>query len=210
MHDDDHIGISAFVNRVSKERARNALMLAVGALVPLSHGRLGRSWKLADALGELSKSAFHAPISSITLTDARKLIEKPNETKPLEDFWKVNRLPEEQTPSAISESPFTIATNKSRQQTPMTSPNGNGNGSKQRSRAHSGASAMAALGPLLTPHHPAISLPTLLDTFGPLIYPLYKAALLRKRILIVTPAPVELACNYGKQAPRLNSFESAK
>ena len=198
MHDDNHIGISAFVNRVSKERARNALMLAVGALVPLSHGRLGRSWKLADSLGELSKSDFHYPIPSIALTaDPRKLIEEPNETEPLEEFWRVNRLLEEQTPSAVSESPFTVATNKSRQQTPLASPNGNGNAPKQRSRAQSGGSAMAALGPMLTTHHPAISLPTLLDTFGPLIYPLYKAALLRKRILIVTPAPVELACNYG-------------
>jgi DENN domain-containing protein 11 len=49
----------------------------------------------------------------------------------------------------------------------------------------------------LSPYHPAISLPTLIDTFGPLIYPLYKAALLRKRILLVTEAPVELACNFG-------------
>ena len=60
MHDDEHVGISAFVNRVSKERARNALMLSVGALVPLSHGRLGRSWKLADALRELSKLVYKA------------------------------------------------------------------------------------------------------------------------------------------------------
>ena len=211
MHDDDHIGISAFVNRVSKERARNALMLAVGALVPLSHGRLGRSWKLADALGELSKSAFLKSYTSILLTsNHRKLIEDPNESKPLEDFWEANRILEEQTPSVVSESPFTVATNKSRQQTPMTSPNGNGNGPKQRGRAQSGASAMATLGPMLTSHHPAISLPALLDAFGPLIYPLYKAALLRKRILIVTPAPVELACNYGKPNSCPNDLEHAK
>ena len=49
----------------------------------------------------------------------------------------------------------------------------------------------------LSPHHPALSLPRLLDTFGPLVYPLYKAALLRKRILMVTQAPVELSCNFG-------------
>lgn len=34
--------------------------------------------------------------------------------------------------------------------------------------------------------------------FGPLLFPLYRAALLRQRILIVTEAPVEFACNLGK------------
>lgn len=50
----------------------------------------------------------------------------------------------------------------------------------------------------MSPHHPALSLPIFLDTFGPLIFPLYKAALLRKRILLVGQAPVELACNFGR------------
>ena len=49
-------------------------------------------------------------------------------------------------------------------------------------------------------HHPALSLPLFLDTFGPLIFPLFKAALLRKRILLVGQAPVELACNFGQLA----------
>ena len=45
-----------------------------------------------------------------------------------------------------------------------------------------------------------------LDTFGPLIFPLYKTALLRKRILLVAQAPVELACNFGQLAlPKLTS-----
>jgi hypothetical protein len=47
----------------------------------------------------------------------------------------------------------------------------------------------------LTPHHPAAKLVDLLHLFGPLIFPLYRAALLRKRILFVSEAPVELACN---------------
>lgn len=34
-----------------------------------------------------------------------------------------------------------------------------------------------------------------LDTFGPLIFPLQRAALLKKRILIITPTPVQPACN---------------
>jgi len=55
MHDDDHAGISAFVNRSAAHWDRNALMLAVGALVPLENGRLGRSWKHAEKLKELAK-----------------------------------------------------------------------------------------------------------------------------------------------------------
>lgn len=34
-----------------------------------------------------------------------------------------------------------------------------------------------------------------LDTFGPLIFPIQRAALLKKRILIITPTPVQPACN---------------
>jgi hypothetical protein len=47
----------------------------------------------------------------------------------------------------------------------------------------------------LASHHPAASLLELLDLFGPLLFPLYRAALLRKRILLVTEAPVEFADN---------------
>lgn len=55
LHDDEYVGISAFVNEQAKEADRNAVMLAVGALMPLSHGRMGKSWKHADGLKELAK-----------------------------------------------------------------------------------------------------------------------------------------------------------
>ena len=55
MHDDEHTGISAFVNKSTDEWERNALMIAVGALVPLSRGRLGRSWKHAESLKKLAE-----------------------------------------------------------------------------------------------------------------------------------------------------------
>lgn len=51
--------------------------------------------------------------------------------------------------------------------------------------------------PALTRYHPASSLPHLVDSFGPLIFPLYRAALLRKRILLMVEAPVHIPCNYG-------------
>ena len=48
-------GISAFVNVPGEASQRNAQMLAVGALVPLSYGRLGKSWRHAEGLKELAE-----------------------------------------------------------------------------------------------------------------------------------------------------------
>jgi DENN domain-containing protein 11 len=58
MHGDDYAGISAFINKSNEQWERNALMLAVGALVPLEQGRLGRSWKHASKLKDIAKSAL--------------------------------------------------------------------------------------------------------------------------------------------------------
>lgn len=56
VHGEDYAGISAFKNSPSEEEGdRNALMLAVGALVPLTFGRLGKSWKFAESLKELAR-----------------------------------------------------------------------------------------------------------------------------------------------------------
>lgn len=52
--------------------------------------------------------------------------------------------------------------------------------------------------PFLAPYHPALSLPDFVENFGPLMFPLYRASLLRKRILIVTEAPVQTSCDYGR------------
>ena len=50
----------------------------------------------------------------------------------------------------------------------------------------------------LPAYHPALSFRKYIDVFGPLIFPLHRAAILRKRILIVTAAPVRDACEFGK------------
>lgn len=68
-----------------------------------------------------------------------------------------------------------------------------------RNRTSSDATALELPGQNLSPFHPALSLPEFIDTFGPLIFPLYRAALLRKRILLIGQAPVELNCNYGER-----------
>src|SRR5579871_3928180 len=52
---DGHAGLSAFANAPAAEESRNARMIAVGILVPLSYGRLGRSWIHADKLKEIAQ-----------------------------------------------------------------------------------------------------------------------------------------------------------
>jgi hypothetical protein len=52
---EEYAGICAFINQPAAEAERNALMLAVGVLVPLSFGRLGKSWRHADGLKKLAK-----------------------------------------------------------------------------------------------------------------------------------------------------------
>jgi Uncharacterized conserved protein (DUF2347). len=52
---DKYAGVSAFVNKPAAEAERNALMFAVGVLVPLSYGRLGKSWRHAVGLRELAQ-----------------------------------------------------------------------------------------------------------------------------------------------------------
>lgn len=78
-----------------------------------------------------------------------------------------------------------------------TDPSANG---YRKSRAMSTATAYLPSHHTLAPHHPALTLLDSADLFGPLLFPLYRAALLRKRILIVADTPVQSSCNLGKPA----------
>lgn len=51
----NYAGISAFVSAPASEAQRNAVMIAVGVLVPLDFGRLGRSWKHAPQLQDIAQ-----------------------------------------------------------------------------------------------------------------------------------------------------------
>lgn len=56
IHEGGYAGLSAFVNAPTEEEgARHARMIAVGVLVPLSYGRLGRSWRHAEGLREMAE-----------------------------------------------------------------------------------------------------------------------------------------------------------
>ncbi|KAI1822300.1 hypothetical protein F4861DRAFT_515148 [Xylaria intraflava] len=169
---DEYAGLSAFINiPVDDTAARNACMLAVGVLVPLSYGRLGRAWKHADSLKAI----------------ASKLAVDSKDVCALEDYWEKNQA-RDPTGDEIAakddhESPdATAQKSKSKDHTKIRPP--------------SDGAAWMLPGHRLSPFHPAWSLTKLLDTFGPLIFPIHRAALLRKRILISGHAPVEEACNF--------------
>ena len=125
----------------------------------------------------------------------RELLNDPSQTMVLEEFWNQNKPTEDQPVATTDSRPSSPHENRGlqRESTSPATPRG-------RKRAVSSASALAPFGQKLSFYHPAKSLPELLDTFGPLIYPLYKAALLRKRILMVTQAPVESYCNFGESS----------
>lgn len=105
----------------------------------------------------------------------------------LSDYWDSFRIggPESSAPDSPIDSPLSLRFR------PGDRPGAH------RNRAFSDAIVLENSRPALTPFHPASSLPDFVESFGPLIFPLYRAALLRKRILIMAEAPVQTPCNYG-------------
>ena len=109
----------------------------------------------------------------------------------LDRYWQQHRLDsatEEVRRSALAEPSSPRAerssTSRNRQQ-------------QRRSRALSDAAGFSFRENVLSDDHPAMSMPEFLDKFGPLAFPVYRAALLRKRVLLVGSAPIQRSCNYG-------------
>ncbi|CAK7204619.1 hypothetical protein SEUCBS139899_007378 [Sporothrix eucalyptigena] len=182
-----YAGLSAFVNLPTDEAgARNARMIAVGILVPRSYGRLGRAWRHADALMDM----------------ARQLAADGKKVALLEAYWaeagpgsaSTSPAPAEERPLLQVDSPLASPAAPPGYR-PYPAPFGRAGHTRNRS-ASDGTALLLPPGHRLSPHHPAWSLTTLLDTFGPLIFPIYRAALLRKRILISTHAPVREVNNF--------------
>ncbi|KAK0629868.1 hypothetical protein B0T17DRAFT_615594 [Bombardia bombarda] len=175
VHDDGHAGLSAFVNApTDDEEARHARMIAVGVLVPLSYGRLGRAWRHAEALKSM----------------ASQLASDGTQTQLLEHYWEKNGTRDVSSLQPLKEHPLDSPALSFKSPTTI---HGKGHA---RNRSASDGTALMPPGHRLSPYHPAWSLTSLLDTFGPLIFPIHRAALLRKRILISTHAPVHEACNF--------------
>ncbi|KAJ5970239.1 uncharacterized protein N7479_000157 [Penicillium vulpinum] len=168
---EQYAGISAFLNRPATEAERNAKMFAIGVLVPLSTGRLGKSWRHAPKLKEL----------------ALKYAENMSDMQILCDYWDTYRIggTDSSAPDSPLDSPLSLRFRTSERPDHSS-----------RNRAFSDAMVLETFRPALTPFHPASSLPDFTECFGPLIFPLYRAALLRKRILFMGEAPVHTSCNY--------------
>ncbi|KAH7170198.1 hypothetical protein EDB81DRAFT_155278 [Dactylonectria macrodidyma] len=173
VHDGGHAGLSSFINMpCDEEEARHARMIAVGVLVPLSYGRLGRAWRHAEALNEM----------------AAKLAEDRKNTGILEDYWTANKEKPGQVNRRLSgETPVS---------SPLAPSETFGREGHIRNRSASDGTSVVPAGHRLSPYHPAWSLTSLLDKFGPLIFPIHRAALLRKRILISCHAPVHEICDF--------------
>ena len=129
-----------------------------------------------------------------SLKDFRELAQDPSNTQPLDEFWSTYQIRDDDLPNGhdAADSP---SVQKAKRRESQSQQNG---AAHARKRAISTVSALAPPPNLLSPHHPALSLPIFLNTFGPLVFPIYKAALLRKRLLLVGPAPVEMNCNFGR------------
>ncbi|KAJ9664089.1 hypothetical protein H2201_005329 [Coniosporium apollinis] len=184
---EQYAGLSAFVNRPAAESERNAHLIAVGILVPLSYGRLGRSWLHAQNLQEL----------------AAQLVDDVTKVKPLEEYWEEHRSRDEngtETSNALPSSPTELRSNSSAQAHSQD---------KGRSRGMSIVTTSPGSTQSLPTTHPALSILRFIDAFGPLIYPLHRAALLRKRILFVISPPVRLACEYVYILSILSSIPSS-
>ncbi|KAL1630290.1 hypothetical protein SLS56_005115 [Neofusicoccum ribis] len=184
---EQYVGLSAFINDPASEEERNAHLVAVGILVPLSNGRLGRSWLHAQKLRELAKLLVH---------DTTK-------TEPLEQYWTANSLERtDSTPEAESSDtspvvgrppPSVLRKNKT----------------YGRSRGLSNVTAFHPTHETLDVAHPALSIIKYIDTFGPLVFPLLRLALLRQRVLFVTPPPVRLACEFVYDLSILSTIPSS-
>ncbi|KAH9826352.1 Protein LCHN [Teratosphaeria destructans] len=159
-----YAGISAFVQEEADEQQRNASFVAVGALVGLAHGKLGRSWLHAAELRRLAKD----------------LVGRSSDARTLQLFWDRHRQSER---SSGGGSKPTSPVSAKRNSIPITP-----------SKRHSDSSHGFKLDAGGVADHPALYMPGLLDSFGPLIFPLYRAALLRKRILFLTTPPVQRSC----------------
>ncbi|KAF8439533.1 hypothetical protein BGX38DRAFT_872899 [Terfezia claveryi] len=181
-------GVSAFINQPAAESERNAMMVSVGILVPLSYGRLGRSWRHAKNLKELARS----------ISGCKSFSEDTTQHQILSVYYAAHRAPSPAISPPLSpvDSPSSLRYRPAPSRAYKSSPAMEAVRPHARTRSISDSTLLPTPTTLLSPHHPILSLVEFLDTFGPLVFPLYRAALARKRILLITQAPVETACNF--------------
>ncbi|KAG0308601.1 hypothetical protein BGZ98_007455 [Dissophora globulifera] len=176
---DGCIGVSVFVNLPSSSvEQRGALMVSVGVLVKpcADTGRCGQVWRHVAFLK--SQAKFHAALGSDTGSLASYFAQhktlqyaagpsSPSTSK--RDSYRARNM------RRISRS-FTLSE-------PVQALSHLSNGHQDSMEAIEIPSS-----------HPSHHFLRLVQTMGPSIYLLWKAALLKKRILIYTPLPIEAAC----------------
>jgi hypothetical protein len=129
----------------------------------------------------------------LVLTFDSELVIDTSDTKILEEFWeeyKPRHSSYDRDTDSLLDSPTSLKY-KPVMSTPVPAKG------HRRNRSASDGMVLLPPGHHLSAYHPAWSLPRLLEMFGPLIFPIHRAALLRKRILITAHAPVEETCNFG-------------
>lgn len=76
VHDDGYAGVSAFSSSPAPEQVRNASLLALGVLVPLGLGRLGKCWRHAETLKKFARFVNWNCVRSVSLTIMTKNFEQ--------------------------------------------------------------------------------------------------------------------------------------
>ncbi|KAK9464875.1 hypothetical protein V1512DRAFT_267375 [Lipomyces arxii] len=203
---DAYSGVSVYIQLETADKTeRFSRMYSLGILVPSgtlrrgrvsygATGRLGRSWAHVEALKDLlleytadpsdfgALEQYYSIHGIITVSSP---VSTPNSSavQPETAIYNPPRRPFELNSSKLKGYPqLGTQTSSSTQDndTDSLGPSGTTN----------------ALPPILPKSHPAYSLPSFLDTFGPLVFKVWKAALARERILIVGDIPIEQGCSF--------------
>lgn len=129
------------------------------------------------------------------LTRTSKLVKDRKNTDLLQQYWEANKAKKggaEPRQPATGETPLSSPAVTFPADLPPQERK-----THTRNRSASDGASLVPAEHKLSPYHPAWSLTSLLDKFGPLIFPIHRAALLRKRILISCHAPVHETCDFG-------------
>ena len=171
-----YAAVSVFANIPDAEASRNASFYAIVALTPRDGSRLGKVWLHASRLKSLSTSLrdhiSHTEQQSADRTNPNLHTLFDNEAeKQLETYWNQ----------------FSVGSSNHQDE----------DGDEVQKRAQRRRGLSESLPHSNVPNmHPANSMFSLIETLGPLIYPIYRHALLRKRILLISKPPLHRLCDY--------------
>lgn len=125
----------------------------------------------------------------------RHSVKDLEDTHKLEAYWQKHRIDQGEADGK----------NAPKESTPERH---QGSSHQRKTRALSDAAASGQNTQSLSVDHPALSLTHHLDIFGPSLFVLYRAALARKRILLLTHPPVRSACDLGMSSETHNTRDA--